>query len=100
MNRKEEFKKWLEQNIKKNAASDCASRCNRVEKTLNVNLDKEYNKDCGESLLNKLSIRNKNEKTIADLSKKFGFTSEKATRTGVSDLKSAVKRYMKFLSEN
>lgn len=50
--------------IKENSSRDYISRCKRVEKHLEIDLDKEYKKDKGESLLQILLTRNATEKEI------------------------------------
>lgn len=97
--KKEEFSCWMESRLKKNSARDCVSRCMRVEKSLEVDLDNEYKKDGGAALLYMLSTKNVSKEDLNEVSKKFGFKEGSNTKYRLSDMKSAVNRYFKYLQQ-
>lgn len=84
------FKTWLEQHFKtKGSISSCISRCRRIENELAVNLDKEFDDDRLESVEEFLSDQNS---TIAE-------SINGDRKTGLSSLKSSVRKYREFRSD-
>ncbi|MBR6043206.1 MAG: hypothetical protein IKP37_11310 [Paludibacteraceae bacterium] len=78
----------------KNVISNAISRCGRVERCLNINLDEMYKKDCCEHLLETLEYS------------KDDFANNKPTPTGITikgnsfegmaSLRNAVRRYVEY----
>ena len=98
--RKEEFDCWLQFRVTKAAKSDNISRCNRVEKELNIDLDDEFIKDRGKSLLYKLEYTRENQLHNEPLKCDIHFNEGSDLYTGMSSLRSAVKQYLNFCNEN
>jgi hypothetical protein len=95
--RKEEFIKWLSSEIKAKPASDCASRCRKVENALGIDLDDEYNKDGGRELLNtRLAYSVADERANKPAPPGFNFKEGSSIRFRMTDLRSATKKYFSF----
>lgn len=97
--RKNEFRVWLEDKINKKSAGDCLSRCQKVEKSLNVDLEQEYQKDKGKTVLSAISYRTKDAKANVPLPKEFLFKEGSNSIQRMQNLRSAVKQYFAFCSE-
>lgn len=95
-----EFSEWMENKIKKNSIRDCLSRCKKVEKSLGVDLDEEFQKDEGNTVLVALSSEKYDDNDLKKISEEFGFKEGSNIKFRLSDMKSAVKRYFKFLEGN
>lgn len=98
--RKDEFKVWLLTKIHAKPTSDCISRCRTVETALNVDLDVEYLRDRCETVLNKMQYGIKDEKENKEAPTGFHFKEDANIRYRLTDLRSAVRKYVKFCNEN
>lgn len=104
--RKEEFRKWLENgcgNRKKSLStpviSDALSRCLRIEKARNVNLDQEYLRDGGKSILDILKYSAEDARTHKLPPEGFEFSSNASIKAGLASLKNAATRYFEFCED-
>ena len=98
--REDEFRCWMETqgNLQKRPIGDAISRCRRIETEMQISLDAEYTKDCGLSLLERLTY------TKADGAQ--GLPAPEGLRivpganiyNAVSSLRSAAKKYFEFCS--
>ena len=94
--RKDEFREWMQGRIKERPISDCLSRCGRVEKALNIDLDDEFSKDHCKEVLSRLSYSVADEKANKPALPSFEFKPGVSLRFRFTDLRSAVKRYINF----
>lgn len=93
---KDRFREWLEPQRTKRAASDCISRCKKVELALNVDLDEEYKRDKGRYVLLALSYGKKEKDTGVMASDKFHFQEGCNVVQRFTDLRASVKKYFAF----
>ena len=96
--RYDEFKSWLEANttLQAKPSSNAASRAQRIEQGLRINLDLEYQKDGGQYILKSL-----NYSTVDAAHRKMPplglvFKPGADIRNGMASLKAATKLYFAF----
>lgn len=98
--RKNDFKEWLLTHVHTKPASDCVSRCGTVEAALNVDLDEEYARDQCMEVINKMQYTAKDERENKKAPEGFHFRENAKIRYRLTDLRSAVKKYVCFCNEN
>lgn len=91
-----EFKEWLLLSLNPKPAKDCISRCRKVEAALSVDLDREYEKDRGRSVISRLMYTLGDERMQIAAPDGFGFKPGANPRLRLTDLRSASKKYFKF----
>ena len=96
---KNEFKQWLLERRTERSAIDCGSRCKKVEKEVSVDLDKEYSKDAGATILQNLSYGQKELNQGIDFPPTFSFKQGSNYVRRYPDLRCSVKQYFRFLEE-
>lgn len=94
--RDEKYRKWLQGKVSKRPISDNISRCRRIEQSLDLDLDEEYDKDGGRSLVTILEYSTDDEKQKRSAPSGVEFTSGSNIRNGMASLRSAVKKYFEF----
>ena len=101
--RREEFRSWLEQYgrkgkepMSKRPIDDALSRCSRVEKSLNLDLDTEYKKDGGDSLVDYLEYTSDDERLGRPAPEGIEFETGANIKNGMASLRSATKKYFEF----
>lgn len=94
---KEDFVAWLKNLVTPKVISDYLSRCQRVERELSIDLDDEFKKDCGCSLLEKLSGKTVDNGGVQG--SQISFRDGADLYSGLSSLKSAVKKYFEFCTK-
>lgn len=94
--KKNDFRKWLNERIKKKPIGDCISRCNAAEYALKVDFDKEYEKDLWQAAISKQSYSAREMKANIPIPKGFSFRNGCNVSQRMADLRSPVKRYFKF----
>ena len=95
----DKFSAWLESSgMSPGAQADVKSRCKRVERDLHVDLDKEYAKGGGRSLLAILDYTAEDKRNMRPAPE--GLMFEGDIKAGMSSLKSAVNTYFLFCSQN
>lgn len=94
--RKEDFRQWLDGKIKKKPISDYISRCTTVESALKVDLDEEYRKDRGQTVIRKLSYNARDAKFNHPVPQEFNFKAGCNVVQRLTDLRLAVNRYFDF----
>ncbi len=90
--RENEFARWLKNSVSTKVNSDYRSRCRRVEKDLKTDLDAEYEKDNGKSLLEILTYTPEYENGGCPIY----FSKDTNIACGLNSLKSGVNRYFRF----
>ena len=96
----DEFKAWLQaRTMKPLPVKDCISRCRKVEKALSVDLDEEYEKDCGETVILALTYTVNAERNNKAAPGDFSFKPGANIRYRFTDLRSATKKYFSFCKE-
>ena len=94
--KKEEYKNWLEGKLKAPSIKDRLSRCSKVEKSLGVDLDVEFERDGGEAVLKQLSYTIHDAKNHVPLPKGMSFSENANINQRMTDLRSAAKQYFVF----
>lgn len=95
--REDAFRTWLYQtDLGSRPISDAISRCKRVCNALDIDLDTEYQKDGGVSLLNLLQYTIDDVKSEKPYPQGLHFKAGSDIKNGMASLKNAVKRYFDF----
>ncbi|WP_051532754.1 hypothetical protein [Lachnobacterium bovis] len=96
---KVEFKEWLFNNsdMKGRAVSDAASRCMRIEKSFQVDIEKEYKKDKCESLFAMISYGKKDKDKGLLPPKELKLDTSKNSVASISQLRYSLKKYKEFI---
>lgn len=101
--RRDNFCSWLEkygkqgiEPMSKRPINDALSRCGRVEKSLNIDLDEEYVKDNGLSLIGLLEYSSEDEILGRPVPDGIEFEIGANIRNGMASLRSACKKYFEF----
>jgi len=94
--RADAYSDWLQGKIAKRPISDSISRCRRIEDGLKLDLDEEYEKDGGRSLMKLLEYSADDERLNKPAPQGIEFTPNSNIRNGMSSLRSAVKKYFEF----
>lgn len=91
--REKEFRAWLEyvKNLAPRPINDYVSRCKRVMRCLQINLDEEFKKDKGHYLLKLLA-----DSDNSILIDRLEFSEDADIPSGLASLKSAVNSYFEF----
>lgn len=94
--RYDEYREWLGNFITCDAQNNYVKRCQRVENSLEIDLDDEFNKDMGLSILQKLTYTTSNQYNNEPLKCDIQFRYGSDLRNGMASLKTAVSRYFEF----
>lgn len=94
------FREWIAQFRSMRSANDCISRCKKVERTIDVNLDDEYAADKGKNVLAILSYGQKEANAGEDSPVDFSFKANSNCVQRYTDLRCSVKKYFEFLEKN
>ena len=96
--RDNEFRKWMLGlgTMQMRPIADAISRCRRVCKALNIDLDAEYQKDQCASLLQKLEYTAGDAKVGVQVDADFRFSPGANLKTGMASLRAAVNKYIEF----
>lgn len=95
-----EYSNWLQQHVTSAAITNYIKRCQRVEDNLKIDLDDEYRKDSGISLLDKLTYTTDDELQNRPLRCSIFFNTGSNLRNGMGSLKTAVSKYFEFCQNN
>lgn len=91
------FSAWLEAlPLQPKPVYDCISRCRRVERSLGIDLDEEYEHDRGKSVLVALTYTIHDERDNKPAPKSFSLTPGANIRYTFSDLRTSVNKYISF----
>lgn len=94
--RDKEYSKWLQAYVTNAVIVDYIKRCQRVENNLHIDLDNEFCKDKGASLLAKLTYTTDDQVKNRPLKCNIYFKVGSDLRTGMCSLKTAVSKYFEF----
>ena len=96
--REQEFRAWMMHmgTMQNRPIGDAISRCKRVCQALDIDLDEEFAKDGGISLLNELKYTSEDAKTNRPVDARFCFSQGANLKNGMASLKAAVKKYIEF----
>ena len=96
--REDAFREWMLQlgTMQLRPIGDAISRCKRVIKALDVDLDTEYCKDRCTSLLKKLAYTAEDAALHVPVDVSFGFSSGENLKNGMASLRVAVNKYVDF----
>ena len=94
--RDELYRDWLQGKISSRPISDSISRCRRIEECLKLDLDEEYQKDGGRSLVELLEYTVDDERITRPAPSGIEFVPGSNIKNGMSSLRSAVKKYFEF----
>ena len=93
------FRDWLSDSGKTvRVVSDYASRCNRVEQELRLDLDAEYQKDHGIELLRILTYTK--DDAAGKVPPQISFRNGADIYNGMASIKSSVNSYFSFLKND
>lgn len=96
--REEEFRVWMINlgTMGKRPIADAMSRCRRIVSGLGVDLDAEYLKDGGESLIELLEYTAEDERLGQPAPKGINFAKGANIKDGMASLRGAVRKYFEF----
>lgn len=96
--RDESFKTWLDSlgTMGKRPISDVISRCRRIENGLCLDLDEEFAKDKGGSVITLLKYTAEDEKRNCPVAPGLDFAPGANLKNGMASLRSAAKKYFEF----
>lgn len=94
--RDKEYSNWLQSYVTSAVIVNYIKRCHRVEDNLHIDLDDEFTKDYGKSLLAKLTYTTDDQVHNRPLKCNIYFNSSSDLRAGMGSLKTAVRRYFEF----
>lgn len=96
--RENEFREWMLGlgTMQLRPVGDAVSRCRRVVRSLNVDLDIEYNKDRCVSILKKLEYTTEDARRGLPVDSGFGFMPGANLKNGMASLRAAVNKYIEF----
>ncbi|MBU9738464.1 hypothetical protein [Diplocloster agilis] len=94
--RNKEYSKWLQAYVTHAVIANYIKRCQRVEDNLHIDLDDEFVKDNGKSLLTKLTYTTDDQAHNRPLKCDIYFNAGSDLRAGMGSLKTAVSKYFEF----
>ena len=94
--REKEYSNWLASCVTKAVVGNYIKRCQRVEENLHIDLDDEFTKDKGSSLLAKLTYTADDQAHHRPLKCDIYFHAGSNLRAGMGSLKTAVSKYFEF----
>lgn len=94
--KKEEFRIWLAPKRTKRAISDCISRCAKIEKSMSIDLDLEFEKDYGFNVMKTLSYGKKDMDQGVEFPGQFVFKDGANRIQRITDLRASAKQYFLF----
>lgn len=97
--RDKEYSKYLQFYVTNAVIGNYIKRCQRVENNLHIDLDDEFNKDNGKSLLTKLTYTTDDQAHNRPLKCNIYFNDGSDLRAGMGSLKTAVSKYFEFCQE-
>lgn len=97
--RDKEYSKWLQSYVTNAVIVNYIKRCQRIEDNLQIDLDDEFNKDKGKSLLAKLTYTTDDQTHNRPLKCNIFFNAGSDLRAGMGSLKTAVNKYFEFCQE-
>lgn len=98
--RKIEYSNWLKNHVTDAVIANYISRCNRVERELNIDLDIEFAKDSGKCLIHKLTYTKEDQLYNSPVKCDILFTNKANVYNGMSSLRNAVNNYFEFCKAN
>lgn len=99
--RTDEFRSWLQKSgLGPKPLKDCISRCRKVEKALQIDLDEQFESDRGQSVISSLRYSADDERNGIQAPECFGFKEGANIRFRFTDLRSATKKYFSFCALN
>lgn len=99
--RKDEFINWMQTygGMRGQPVGDAVSRCKRIEDSLRLDLDAEYQKDGGRSVIDTLTYTSADEAHGRPAPDGLELAPGANVRNALASLKSAVKKYFEFCTE-
>lgn len=96
--REEAFKIWMKNlgTMGARPIGDAVSRCHRIENGLRLNLDEEYRKDSGRSVVSLLEYTAEDARCNKPAPSGLGFAPGANLKNGMASLKAAAKKYFEF----
>ena len=94
--KKEEFRIWLAPKRTKRAISDCISRCSKIEKSMSIDLDLEFEKDLGLNVMKTLSYGKRDLDQGVEFPSQFVFKDGANLIQRITDLRASAKQYFLF----
>ena len=100
--RAEAFKIWMKNlgTMSDRPTGDAVSRCRRVEKGLNIDLDDVYAKDGGRSIISLLEYTTDDVRYNKPVPPGFIFKQGANLKDGIASLRAAAKKYFEFCQSN
>ncbi len=97
--KKDAFREWIISKRTPRSASDCISRCRQVEESIGIDLDQEYEKDLGQSVLSILNYGRREANKGIPAPKQFSFCQHSNVVQRLCDLRCSVKQYFLFCAD-
>ncbi len=94
--RDEAYRVWLKDKLSARPISDSISRCRRIEESLKLDLDEEYQKDNGKNLIVLLTYSADDERLNHPAPSGISFAPGSNIRNGMASLKAAATKYFEF----
>ena len=98
--RDEEFKLWMinQGTMGKRPIGDAVSRCRRLTSCLQIDLDEEFKKDGGSSLISLLEYTAEDERLGHPAPSGIDFEKGANIKNGMASLRGAARKYFEFCS--
>ena len=95
----EKFRKWMKVEKSDGTIRTYIARCMRAESVLGVDLDSEYKRDCGKTIICKLEYTRDDERNNVFPTNDFHFNDNTNIYMGIHSIRASVKKYFDFLSD-
>ena len=90
------YRLWMEKRKDFHTARTYTSRCIRVELEMNIDLDEQYDRDGGDSLMSLLMYSRKEEREGSMPKCGISFNQSSNIYSGMNALRTAVRKYFEF----
>lgn len=96
--REDSFRQWMmaEGTMQKRPMDDAVSRCGRLENELGVSLDKEYEADGGQGVIDRLVYTREDQRQGRPAPAGLSIPKGANIYNAVASLRSAARKYFKF----
>lgn len=93
------FRLWMEESKNYHTARTYTARCIRVETEMGIDLDEQYEKDQGQSLMQQLKYSRKESRDGVQPKCGIAFDIDVDVYTGMHSLRTSVKKYFEYMQQ-